>query len=189
MKQNEVKKVFGGKKWTELKKKFELKKKVASQGKAMEESVEGERMEEKRVEEKRVEGERVEESVEGERMEGERMEGERMKESVREREKENRGLWSQRVTLRLRFFYDKGRETLYHRHVQCVSTLSFLECMNLVRPTTIFHVKKLFYVYIVRLSEPTRLRIVLGSDVLDSMQLGSGDTLYVDCSPHCSPPL
>ena len=170
MKQNEVKKVFGGKKWTELKKKFELKKKVASQGKTVpnNEAME-ERMEGKRVEEKRVEGKRVE--------------GERMEESVREREKEKIGLWSQRVTLRLRFFYDKGCEKLYHRHVQCVSTLSFLECMNLVRPTTIFHVNKSFHVYIVRLSEPTSLRIVRGSDVLDSMQLGSGDTLYVDCSP------
>ena len=33
MKQNEVKKVFGGKKWTELKKKFELKKKSGEPGK------------------------------------------------------------------------------------------------------------------------------------------------------------
>lgn len=93
------------------------------------------------------------------------------------------GPTSLRVMMRLLVFFDKGHENLAHRLVQCASTFSLLELMNVVRPTTIYPAGKLFRIHIVRPTAAPRLHAVRSTDLLDSMQLVWGDTLYVDCSP------
>ena len=96
------------------------------------------------------------------------------------------GPTSLRVMMRLLVFFNKGHKNLAHRLVHCASTFSLLELMNVVRPTTIYPAGKLFRIHIVRQTAAPRLHAVRSTDLLDSMQLVWGDTLYVDCSP---PPL
>ena len=96
------------------------------------------------------------------------------------------GPTSLRVMMRLLVFFNKGHKNLAHRLVHCASTFSLLELMNVVRPTTIYSAGKLFRIHIVRPTAAPRLHAVRSTDLLDSMQLVWGDTLYVDCSP---PPL